>query len=111
MAAKRIEGLIKLREDSIVSANVNERSAWIDLFREMDTTIKLKTDIVEAKEIGEECRFRGEKILDLFIAASKLRYWSHKLKLDDHSKEKTLVDQAVEEFHKLKVALLKYEDE
>ncbi|PHN02366.1 hypothetical protein CRP01_32495 [Flavilitoribacter nigricans DSM 23189 = NBRC 102662] len=104
----RIESLIKERENAIAARG---KSVWLALFQELDDLVRLKSEIEEVKAVGRLCNERAKRILALLEVASARRDWGHRKKISDYSQEKTIVDEAVEEFSSLRVALTKYEEE
>lgn len=108
---KELKALMDLREAELLSLSNNGKNEINIVNHKIDSLIRLRREIFEAKIIGNYCKRMVKQILLYLHEAKKLRAWSVSNKTGDYRKEKTQIDKAVEVFYKLKVELIKFESE
>ena len=106
-----VASLIHDREKELAVSMPNYYSRILQIFNQLDEASKFQTEIEEADHAGNKCKSIVEKVIKALNYAAEMRNWGSNKKNSDYSKEKSAVDEAWELFQKLKVELLKFEDE
>lgn len=109
---ENLERLLVIRERELLKSGAKKSSQLLNIYREIDSLEKFSREIFEAKDIGLKCKRDIAEIVVLFEKAIKLRKWGQiEGEEPSHKIENGLVDVAVNKFQKLKVGLLKFEEE
>ena len=108
---KELADLNKERNTKLKTKESNEQSIFLKLYTQLDNHQKLYYEIRSAYEIGIDCTDSVTLIIKKLNQAIKLRNWNPIKNSTNYKYEKSVVDESVIEYNKLKLNLLRFEDE
>ena len=106
-----LANLIKKREQEIATFDNEVQSKYLKLFEQLDHLRKPLFEVKEAFLVGVDCLTSVQTIIDHLNSAAEHRSWYSGKFPTDYKNEKSAIDDSVYEYQKLKIKLLKFEEE
>lgn len=105
---ERIAALIEQREKKIEKSDIRYKSKYLLLSQQIDGYFRQRSEVSDAKIAGAKSKRSALHVLEHLKKAAAALEWGHEIAVNQ---SKTNVDAAVEHFYKLKIELLKFEEE